>query len=62
MPWFVCFDVAPATGHGVWQRIGLSSIADSAEDAVAEVRAAMAVKHGPLGEPADVFQYQENDY
>lgn len=61
MPWFVCFDVAPATAHGVWQRIGLSSTAITAEDAVAEVSAAMAVKHGPLGAPADVFQYKENE-
>jgi hypothetical protein len=63
MPWFVCFDIAPPTAHGVWQRLGMSSTADSANAAVAEIRAAMSAKHGfDVGQPADVFQYQENDH
>jgi len=60
MPYFVCFDIAPPTAFGVWGRLGMSSTAETADDAILEVRASMTAKHGPLGEPADVYQYQEN--
>lgn len=60
MVWFICFEIAPPNAFGVWERRGLSSGAESRDDAIEEVRAALMAKgFGPL-HLFDVFQYEEN--
>ena len=60
MPYFICFDISPPTGFGIWERLGRSSTAETAAEAEAEVRATMEAKYGPLGAPADVYKFEEN--
>lgn len=60
MVWFVCFEVAPPTAFGIWERRGLSSGAESREDAIAEVREALTVEGLCPLRLFDVFQYEEN--
>ena len=61
MPYFVCFEIAPSNAFLPWgRRVGLSSTAETAAEAEAEVRATMEAKYGPLGAPADVYKFEEN--
>ena len=60
MVWFVCFDIAPMTAFGIWERKGMSSLASTQDEAIAEVKAAMEKKYGDGITLVDVFQYSEN--
>jgi hypothetical protein len=59
MPWFVLFEIPPKTAHGVWERRGLSSLAQSKEEAIEEVKTALSEKYGAV-HFVDIFQYREN--
>ena len=60
MVWFVCFDITPATAFGIWERKGMSSLASTKDEAIAEVKSTMEKKYGEGLTLIDVFQYSEN--
>ena len=61
MQWFVCFEIAPKTAFGIWERKGMTSTKSSRDDAIAEVTPSMVEKYGEEIRVVDVFQYQEKE-
>lgn len=60
MPWFVCFEIAPATAFGIWERKGMTSDKLTHDEAVEEITPNMVRKYGHAIRLVDVYQYEEN--
>lgn len=61
MVWFICFVVEAKNAFENCQRIGISCLSKTKEDAIIEANAAMKARGHCVGEPYDAFQYEENE-
>jgi hypothetical protein len=60
MPWFVLFEIRRIGSIGVFERKGLSVLADSAESALSQARESLNKQGFEVRFPINVYQYSEN--